>query len=172
MLRQLSLTIPISYICVQDYSAQTDEAMLGIALSAPASARMHQVQAHQLARQGVKDDAIAHYREALKIDPRLPGAHFELAELLAAVPDEEGSLKEYQAALAVDPYDAKSECRLGQSAFVRLTLRLPPSTFHERSSCGRMTSMPFLAGESPDRHGSAGESAAASRTSCQSGAVR
>jgi len=117
MLRQLKPDDPdILYTAYRIYSAQTDEAMLGIALSAPASARMHQVQAHQLARQGVKNDAIAHYREALKIDPHLPGAHFELAELLATVPDEEGSLKEYQAALAVDPYDAKSECRLGQSA--------------------------------------------------------
>ena len=53
---------------------------------------------------------------ALKIDQHLPDAHFELAELLAAVQDNEGSLKEYHAALAVDPYDAKSECRLGQSA--------------------------------------------------------
>jgi Tfp pilus assembly protein PilF len=117
MLRQLKPDDPdILYTAYRIYSAQTDEAMLSIALSAPASARMHQVQAHQLARQGVKDDAIAHYREALKIDPHLPGAHFELAELLAAVQDKEGSLKEYQAALAVDPYDAKSECRLGQSA--------------------------------------------------------
>jgi len=117
MLRQLKPDDPdILYMAYRIYSAQTDEAMLGLAMSAPGSARMHQVQAHQLARQGVKADAIAHYREALKIDPHLPGAHFELAEMLAAVPDEEGSLKEYQAALAADAYDAKSECRLGESA--------------------------------------------------------
>ena len=118
MLRQLKPDDPdILYTAYRIYSAQTDEAMLGIALSAPASARMHQVQAHQLARQGVKDDAIAQYREALQIDPNLPGAHFELAELLAAIQDDEGALKEYHAALAVDPYDANSECRLGQYAF-------------------------------------------------------
>jgi tetratricopeptide (TPR) repeat protein len=117
VLRQLRPTDPeILYTAYRIYSAQTDEAILGIAMSAPGSAHMHQVQAHELARQGVKDGAIAHYREALKIDPRLPGAHFELAEMLAAVQDGEGALKEYQAALAVNAYDAKSECRLGESA--------------------------------------------------------
>ncbi len=116
-LRQLKPDDPdILYMAYRIYSAQTDEAMLGLAMSAPGSARMHQVQAHELARQGVRDGAIAHYREALKIDPRLPGDHFELGEMLAAAQDEEGSLKEYQAALAVDPYDAKSECRLGEYA--------------------------------------------------------
>jgi len=116
-LRQLKPDDPdILYMAYRIYSAQTDEAMLGLAMSAPGSARMHEVQAHELARQGVREGAIAHYREALKIDTRLPGAHFELAEMLAGVQDEEGSRKEYQAALAVDPYDAKSECRLGEYA--------------------------------------------------------
>ena len=38
--------------------------------------------AHELARQGNTDEAIANYREALKIDPNASGLHFELAEML------------------------------------------------------------------------------------------
>lgn len=117
MLRQLKPADPdILYAAYRIYSAQTDEVLLGIAMSAPGSARMHQLAAHELARQGNSDGAIAQQREALKIDPHLPGAHFELAEMLNAAADWPGAQKEYEAALADDPYDEKCECRLGEYA--------------------------------------------------------
>ncbi len=116
-LRQLKPADPnILYTAYRIYSAQTDEVMLGLAMSAPGSARMHQFMAHELARQGNSEGAIAHYREALRIDPHLPGAHFELAEMLNAAGDSAGAQKEYETALAADPYDEKSECRLGEFA--------------------------------------------------------
>jgi len=117
LLRQLRPADPeILYTAYRIYSTLTDEAMLGVATAAPGSARMHQLMARELNRQGNAEGAIAHYREALKIDPNLPGAHFELAELLSAGSDPDGAQKEYQAALAVDPYDEKSECRMGEFA--------------------------------------------------------
>jgi tetratricopeptide (TPR) repeat protein len=117
MLSQLRPADPeILYAAYRIYSALTDETTLSLAVTAPGSAHMHQLQAHELARQGNAEGAIAHYREALKIDPRLPGAHFELAEMLNAA-DPDGAQREYEAALAVDPYDEKSECRLGEFAF-------------------------------------------------------
>jgi tetratricopeptide (TPR) repeat protein len=117
MLRQLKPDDPdLLYTAYRIHSALTDEATLRIAMSAPGSPRMHQVMAQELARQGNTEGAIAHYREALKIDPRLPGAHFDLGEMLSLASDQEGARKEYQAALAVNPSDAKSECRLGELA--------------------------------------------------------
>ena len=46
---------------------------------------MHQAMAHELAKQGHTAEAIENYRAALKIDPQLPGLHFELAEMLRTV---------------------------------------------------------------------------------------
>lgn len=117
MLRQLKPADPqILYTAYRIYSTLTDEAMLGVATTAPGSAQLHQLMAREMTRQGNTEGAVAHYREALKIDPRLPGAHFELAEILSAGSDPDGAQKEYQAALAVDPSDEKSECRLGEFA--------------------------------------------------------
>jgi len=130
MLLQLKPADPeILYAAYRIYSALTDETTLSMALSAPGSAHMHQLQAHELARQGNTEGAIAHYREALKIDPRLPGAHFELAEMLNAAGDPDGAQREYQAALATDPYDEKSECRLGEFAFRATDLKAASEHF-------------------------------------------
>ena len=93
--------------------------MLSVAMLAPKSARMHQMMAQEMARQGNTEGAIAHYREAVKLDPQLPGLRFELAEALnlsASAADQEQVEKEYQAALAENPFDEKAECRLGEIA--------------------------------------------------------
>jgi cytochrome c-type biogenesis protein CcmH/NrfG len=75
--------------------------------------------AHEMARQGNTEGAIANYREALKLDPRLPGLHFDLAEALNSSPstsDQAEVEREYKAALADNPFDGKAECRLGEIA--------------------------------------------------------
>lgn len=69
---------------------------------------------------GETDAAIANYREALKLDPNLSGVHFELAEMLktlGAKDRQDEAKKEYEAALAVDKFDEKSESRLGEFAY-------------------------------------------------------
>lgn len=130
MLRQLKPADPeLLYTAYRIYSTLTDEAMLGVATTAPGSARLHQLMARELNRQGNTEGAIAHYREALKIDPRLPGSHFELAEMLSAASDPDGAQKEYQAALAVDPFDEKSECRLGEFALQATDLKAATAHF-------------------------------------------
>jgi tetratricopeptide (TPR) repeat protein len=122
-LRQLDPTnIEILYTAQRIYTSLADESMLAIAMLAPGSARMHQLMAHEMARQGDADGAIAHYREALKLDPRLPGLHFELAEMLNASSGASASNEaeqEYKAALAANPFDAVAECRLGEIAAKR-----------------------------------------------------
>jgi tetratricopeptide (TPR) repeat protein len=119
-LRQLDPTdTSILYTAHRIYSDLAGESMLSIAMLAPKSARMRQVMAHEMARQGNIEGAIANYREALKLDPRLPGLHFELAEALSSSPsasDQAEVEREYKAALADNPFDGKAECRLGEIA--------------------------------------------------------
>jgi Flp pilus assembly protein TadD len=117
VLRQLKPNDPaILYAAYRIYSAMTDEATLILAMTAPESAQLHQLKAHEMARLSNNAEAIAQFREAVKIDPHLPGIHFELAEMLSQTGDDDGAEKEYMAALAENPFDEKSECRLGEAA--------------------------------------------------------
>jgi len=108
--------VEVLYASYRIHSDLAGEAMLSLSLVAPNSARMHQVMAHELEKHGDNEAAIRNYREALKLDPTLPGLHFELAEMLntssvAAV--QQQAEDEYKAALAVDQFDERAEFRLG-----------------------------------------------------------
>jgi tetratricopeptide (TPR) repeat protein len=110
----------VQYTSYRIHSDLAAQAMLSLSMVAPKSALMHQVVAHELAKQGDTAGAIRNYREALKIDPQLPGLHFELAEILNASGTEYGraeAKKEYEAALAVNRFDEKSEYKLGEIAY-------------------------------------------------------
>ncbi len=104
------------YLSYRLYSDLAGRAMLTLALAAPNSAEMHQVMARELARHGDYAPAIANYREALRIDPRLPGLHSELADLLYHSEDQQlqmGAKSEFEAALAVNPNDEHAQMYLG-----------------------------------------------------------
>lgn len=120
VLRQLAPTdTDILYTAYRIYSDLAGESMLTMAMLAPKSARMHQIMGQEMARQGNTEGAIAHLREAVKMDPRIPGVRFELAEVLSLSPspaDQEQVEQEYKAALASNPFDEKAECRLGEIA--------------------------------------------------------
>ena len=110
----------ILYSAYRLYSDLADESLLSLSVVAPNSARMHQAMAHELAKRGNTAEAIENYRAALKIDPTLPGLHFELAEMLDVLVTAEGRKEaesEYKAALEANPLDEQSECRLGDIAF-------------------------------------------------------
>lgn len=123
VLRQLRPADPdVLYTAHRVYSDLADECMLTVAMTAPDSARMHQLMANEMMKRGKVDGAIAQYRQAVTIDAKLPGVHFQLAEALAASSSENERAqaeKEYQAAITDNPLDAKSECRLGELAFAR-----------------------------------------------------
>ena len=109
----------VIYAAHRIYTDLAGESMLEMGMLAPKSARMHQMMAQEMARQGNVDGAIAHYREAVKLDPHVPGLHFELAEALnlsTNASDQEQVEKEYRAALAENPFDEKAETRLGDIA--------------------------------------------------------
>ena len=126
-LRQLEPTnVDILYTAHRIYSDLSDETMLSLAMVAPDSARMHQLMAHELARQAKDDAAIANYRIALKIDPQRADVRYELAEMLntQSSPSAQAEAeKEYKAALAGNPFDEKSESRLGDIALRRSDLK-------------------------------------------------
>ncbi len=108
--------VEVLYASYRIYSELTGEAMLSLSLVAPKSARMHQVMAHELEKHGDEEAAIRNYREALKLDPKLPGLHFELAEVLNAssvASEQQEAESEYKAALSVNQFDARAEFRLG-----------------------------------------------------------
>ena len=117
VLRQLRPTdIDILYSAHRIYADLADETTLSLAMVAPESARMHQLMAHELARRADNDGAIAHYREALKLEPHRSDLHYELAEMLngsSSAANQAEAEREYKTALAENPFDEKSECRLG-----------------------------------------------------------
>src|SRR6266403_259827 len=100
VLRELDPTnVELIYTAYRVYSDLVDESRLSLAVVAPKSARVHQMMAHELARQGKNDEAIANYREALELNPNTPGLHFELAEMLNASGSrggQEEAKKEYE----------------------------------------------------------------------------
>jgi tetratricopeptide (TPR) repeat protein len=114
------------YTAYRVYSDLANESLLSLTVVAPNSARMHQAMAHELAKQGHTAEAIENYRAALKINPQLPGLHFELAEMLRTVSTpqahEEAEI-EYKAALEANPFDEQSEIRLGDIAVQRNDLK-------------------------------------------------
>lgn len=93
-----------------------DQSLLSIMMVAPDSAEMHIIMANELGRQGDHANAIAQYREALKLNSVFPGAHFELAEQLRTSPDAALNAQaeaEYKAAIRANEYDERSWRQLG-----------------------------------------------------------
>jgi len=111
-----STNVEVLYTSYRIYSDLAGEAMLSLSLVAPTSARMHQLMAHELEKHGDEQAAIRNYREAIKLDPQLPGLHFELAEMLNAssvAAEQQAAEGEYKAALSANQFDERSEFRLG-----------------------------------------------------------
>jgi tetratricopeptide (TPR) repeat protein len=107
----------VLYAAYRTHSDLAGESMLALSLAAPESAQMHQLLAHEDAKQGNLNAAIAQYRKAIAIDPQVPGVHFELAELLYTSTDEtvkKQAEHEYHAALLQNPQDEKAILRLAE----------------------------------------------------------
>ena len=84
---------------------------------APESAEMHMMMAGELVRRGDHANAITQYREAIRLNPNLPGVHFELAEQLRASSDPGLNAQaedEFKAALQVNQYDEGAWRELGE----------------------------------------------------------
>jgi len=101
----------VQFVTYQIARQMMDQSLLNTMMAAPDSAEMHMIMAGELARQGDGAKAIAQYREAIKLNPMIPGAHFQLAEQLRTSPDPALNAQaedEYKAAIKVNQYDALS----------------------------------------------------------------
>ncbi len=116
-LGQLAPADPRVLLATYQIARQTmDQAILNMMLAAPDSAEMHMIMAGELVREGNQTNAVGQYREAIRLNPLLPGVHFELAELMRTSTDPAISAlaeAEYKAAVKINPYDALSWRQLG-----------------------------------------------------------
>jgi tetratricopeptide (TPR) repeat protein len=113
--------VDVLFTAQRVYSELADDTLNKLAVLAPGSARMQQVIAERLVNGGDLPRAIEHYRNALQIDPHLPGIHFELGEaILQSSPHDPATQaeaeKEFEAAEAIDGDVVNAECGLGAIA--------------------------------------------------------
>jgi tetratricopeptide (TPR) repeat protein len=116
-LKELEPQNPQILLAAYQISRQmVDESLLSILTAAPDSAEMHMIMAGELGRQGDHAGAVAQFREAIRLNPMLPGAHFELAEQLRRSLDAALNAQaegESKAAIKVNPYDELAWRQLG-----------------------------------------------------------
>ena len=104
------------YTSYRIHSSMMGEALVALSLVAPDSAQLHQAVAHELQRSQDLNGTIKNLREALALDPNLPGIHFELAEALHASDDQRlhaEAEEQYKLAVESDPGDPKAASRMG-----------------------------------------------------------
>ncbi|MGH9448859.1 MAG: tetratricopeptide repeat protein, partial [Terriglobia bacterium] len=107
----------VLYSAYRIYSELTEQSILSLMVAAPKSAYMHELMGLELAKHGHPAEAIENFRVAIKIDPQLPGPHYELAGMLNASAATRAEAEiQYKKALALNPFDEASECRLGDIA--------------------------------------------------------
>jgi tetratricopeptide (TPR) repeat protein len=90
--------------------------LLSLSLSDPNSPQLQQAIAHELQRTHDLNGTIKYLRQALALDPNLPGIHFELAEALHASDDQRlraEAVDQYKLAVLTNPTDPKAATRLG-----------------------------------------------------------
>jgi len=111
------------YTAYQTYTQLAAGTLATLAQVAPESAQMHRILAQAQQSQDDFSGAIAQYRQALEIDPRLPGLHFELGQAILSRSTEEPARreaeKEFLQTLADDPADANCQYMLGEIAWLR-----------------------------------------------------
>jgi tetratricopeptide (TPR) repeat protein len=111
--------VKLIYTAYQMYTDLASEAMITLSLVSPDSPEMHRLMANESMRYGDRVTSINHLREAIKLDPKLPGIHLELADALNSPLEggnKEEAEKEYKLALVENPNDEVAECRLGEIA--------------------------------------------------------
>ena len=103
------------YAAYQIHSEMMAESLLSLSLAAPDSAQLHQAIAHELQRTHDLNGTIKNLRQALALDPSLPGIHFELAEALHASDDQRLHVEaeeQYKLAVQTNPSDPKAASRI------------------------------------------------------------
>ncbi len=125
--RAAPANVDVLYAAYRIYADLANRARDAVALVAPDSSRMHEIMAQHLVNEGDLSSAIAQYRKALEVDPKLRGIHYELGEAILKDSTSDTALqqaeKEFWAALAENPGDAGAEYRLGRVCAQRLDFK-------------------------------------------------
>ncbi len=115
--------VDVLYTAARIYADLANRSRDALALTAPNSARMHQLMAEFLINRGDAHAAIIQYRKALEVEPKLGGVHYELGEAILEDsrqgPALEAAEKEFRMALADNPADPRAEYRLGTVCALR-----------------------------------------------------
>jgi tetratricopeptide (TPR) repeat protein len=107
----------VIFVSYELSSQMMAQSLLSMLVVAPNSAQMHMMMGGEFGRQGDRANSIAQYREAIRLNPELPGVHYELAEQLHSSTDTAQKAQaeaEYKAAIKANQYDEKSWARLGE----------------------------------------------------------
>jgi len=119
LLAQYPDDVDVLYEAGQIYAKLSSQIYLRLMRVAPHSPRGHQVTAEVAASEGNWQGAIDAYRQALKLDPALPGAHLHLAVLmLEHSPDPNAwrqAIDELDAELKIDPNNPEAEYEIGEA---------------------------------------------------------
>ena len=110
----------VLYVAVHVFSDLSLQATKELAASAPGSYQMHELNAEAMEAQDKPQDAIAEYREALKLEPKVKGIHYRIGRLLLSGSNRDASKdearREFEEELKIDPASAPSEYVLGELA--------------------------------------------------------
>ena len=116
--REFPTNAEVLYLAYRVHSSLGARAVAGLVKAAPDSARLHQITAELLETEGDFAGAVAQYRKALEIEPKLPGARRALGvALMNSTNDEPNRLearKQFELELSLNPGDALSEYQLGE----------------------------------------------------------
>jgi len=110
----------VLYIATHYFSEMGMRAAQELTAKAPSSFQARKLQAESLESQGKNEDAAAIYNKILEENPRTPGIHYRLGQILLAEAGSSGSTDkaklEFQKETEVDPLNAASEFILGELA--------------------------------------------------------
>jgi tetratricopeptide (TPR) repeat protein len=126
VVRTLQQTDPhnqeVLYVSYRVYLELATQALSTLSKDAPDSGRVHQILGESALMQEDMSGAVEQFKAAIKADPTLPGIHFQLGHALVMNSSSlEEAQHEFEAAIASDPSDYRSECELGE--ILRLTQR-------------------------------------------------
>jgi predicted Zn-dependent protease len=112
----------VLYLAYKVHSSLAARAVANLVKASPDSARLRQITAELLEVEGDFAGAVAQYRKALEMEPKLPGVRRALGvALMNSANDEPTRLeaqREFEAELAVNPSDGLSEYQLGELMWV------------------------------------------------------
>jgi tetratricopeptide (TPR) repeat protein len=116
--------VDVLFMAQRVYAELADETLNKLAVLAPGSARMQEIIAQHLINQGDLKGAIDHYRNALQIDQRASGVHYELGEAILESARSDAATqaeaqKELESAITVEGDTAKAECQLADIALLQ-----------------------------------------------------